>query len=158
MSYLAGSSGLSHIFDRLITERIKKIIWQQNQEADRVAHSNRVIAKLREELAVILKAVMKGEYRCLVEQRTWPQDREIESLLNNLDELITADFDVGHYDREKLALCAAILKCRRANEKRCGARNAIEAHFEAIFPLKGRRKTNGSPRVCRTRQQAVSIQ
>lgn len=85
---------LSALFDRLITENIKKFFFQKEGSEEKVQHQEQIIEALKTEIDELL---LTRSYKYLSEKRTFSRE-----LLVNLEELITNDIHIGESDRKRL--------------------------------------------------------
>lgn len=131
---------LSALFDRLITENIKKYFFDKDGKAKELEHQIVVINKIKDKISELFKEVFEsGKYEHLSEKRTFDEN----SILEELEELIFNDINIGESDRERLkqvnedepSIEKMIInekRLRKANEGRARNKNSIDKKFKKI--------------------------
>jgi len=129
---------LSAYFDRLVTERIKWYFFKKNGLTDKVEHQEAVIKELRAKMSTLYwECLEDGKYDYLNEKRTFKES----SIIEELEELIVNDINIGEADRERLAqatsdnpdtesLIRNEKRLRKANEGRARNKNQIDQNFK----------------------------
>lgn len=124
---------LSALFDRLITENIKLYFFKKDNLTDKVDHQNIVIAEIKNKLSELLHECYAKDYIYISEKRTFDED----SIIEELEELIYNDINIGESDRERLkqvhsdnpSLDKMIInekRLRKSNEGRSRNKNKID--------------------------------
>lgn len=90
---------LSALLDRLITENIKLFFFDKEGKQDLVDHQTRVIKELKLRLNEVFNDIFQGDYQYLSEKRTFNEEKFVEEL----EELIHNDINIGEADRERMA-------------------------------------------------------
>jgi uncharacterized coiled-coil protein SlyX len=126
---------LSTFFDRLITERIKEFFFSKDGEMARVEHQEIVIKEIKDKISELFDECFKaGGYDYIGEKRTFDESDIVEEL----DELITNDINIGESDRERLRIVTMNEKrLRKANEGRARNKNSIDKKLKEIMEKKG---------------------
>tara|TARA_R100001443_G_scaffold67846_1_gene76574 strand:- start:1920 stop:2357 length:438 start_codon:yes stop_codon:yes gene_type:complete len=132
---------LSAYFDRLITENIKLFFFKKDQEQEKVDHQKEVISDIKGKISTLIKECLDtGKYEYLSEKRTFNEN----SIVENLEELVFNDINIGESDRERLkqvqsetpSLDKFIVnekRLRKANEGRARNKNEIDNQFQKII-------------------------
>lgn len=126
---------LSTFFDRLITERIKEFFFSKDGEMERVKHQEIVINEIKNKIDELFEECFKnGDYDYISEERTFNESDIVEEL----DELITNDINIGESDRERLRIVTMNEKrLRKANEGRARNKNSIDKKLKEIMEKRG---------------------
>ena len=131
---------LSSFFDRLITERIKHYFFKKEGQKDKVKHQEIVIKEIKKEIIILLKeCITKEKYDYLGEKRTFDEN----SIVEELEELIHNDINIGESDRLRLAECTSDnpnlkkmvtneKRLRKSNEGRAKNKNNIDQIFSKL--------------------------
>tara|TARA_Y100000034_G_scaffold127060_1_gene179263 strand:+ start:4353 stop:4754 length:402 start_codon:yes stop_codon:yes gene_type:complete len=124
MKRITNIDTLSAYLDRLITERIKWFFFKKENKVDRVKHQEIVIGEIKNKISeLFLECFDKGSYEYINEKRTFDEVKIIEEL----DELIINDINIGESDRERLEIAMINEKrLRKANEGRAKNKNNID--------------------------------
>ena len=129
---------LSAYLDRLITERIKWYFFKKDGLEDKVEHQEVVIKELRAKMSTLFWECLENEkYDYLNEKRTFKES----SIIEELEELIVNDINIGEADRERLvqatsdnpdteSLIRNEKRLRKANEGRARNKNQIDQNFK----------------------------
>lgn len=132
---------LSSFFDRLITERIKHYFFKKDKKEDKVKHQEVVIGEIKKEIIILLKeCITNKKYDYLGEKRTFDEN----SIVEELEELIHNDINIGESDRLRLAECTSDSpnlkkmvtnekRLRKSNEGRAKNKNNIDQIFSKII-------------------------
>ena len=132
---------LSAYFDRLITENIKLFFFKKDRQEDKVDHQKEVISDIKIKISMLMQECLNtGEYEYLSEKRTFNEN----SIVENLEELVFNDINIGESDRERLkqvqsdtpSLDKFIVnekRLRKANEGRARNKNEIDNQFQKII-------------------------
>ena len=126
---------LSALFDRLITENIKKYFFDKEGKKKELEHQIVVISEIKDKISELFKEVFEsGKYEYLSEKRTFDEN----SILEELEELIFNDINIGESDRERLKqvnedepsiekMIVNEKRLRKANEGRASNKNKIDS-------------------------------
>ena len=129
---------LSALLDRLITENIKLFFFNKERKVDNVKHQKIVIAEIKERISdLMIECLTENGYEYLSEERTFDED----SIVEELEQLIFNDINIGESDRARLAevqssdpnLSKFIVnekRLRKANEGRAKNKNKIDKIFK----------------------------
>lgn len=132
---------LSSFIDRLITERIKHYFFQKDGKTDLVEHQELIIKEIKAKLSqLFIESFSEDEYEYMGEKRTFT----LEGLIEQLDELVVNDLNIGHGDRIRLEEVKkvnpnleVILENERltrvSNENRAKNKNLIDKHFADLW-------------------------
>lgn len=125
---------LSALFDRLITENIKKYFFNKDGKLEETKHQEIVISEVKNKITELFTEVFEsGEYPHLSEKRTFDENAIVEEL----EELIFNDINIGEADRERLLqvnsdnpniekLIVNEKRLRKSNEGRARNKNNID--------------------------------
>ncbi len=131
---------LSALFDRLITENIKKYFFNKDGKLEETKHQEIVISEVKNKITELFTEVFEsGEYPHLSEKRTFDENAIVEEL----EELIFNDINIGEADRERLLqvnsdnpniekLIVNEKRLRKSNEGRARNKNNIDNELGEI--------------------------
>jgi len=131
---------LSALFDRLITENIKLFFFKKENKRNSISHQKKVILEIKERISTLIKeCVISGKYEYLSEERTFDEN----SIVEELEQLIFNDINIGESDRERLKQTQSTdpnlekfvineKRLRKANEGRSKNKNKIDKIFKGI--------------------------
>jgi|TARA_B100001939_G_scaffold332088_1_gene330761 hypothetical protein len=131
---------LSALFDRLITENIKKYFFKKDNKLEESKHQEIVISEVKNKITELFTEVFEsGEYPHLSEKRTFDENAIVEEL----EELIFNDINIGEADRERLSqvnsdnpniekLIVNEKRLRKSNEGRAQNKNNIDKELGKI--------------------------
>ena len=131
---------LSALFDRLITENIKKYFFNKDGKLEESIHQEIVISEVKNKITELFTEVFEsGEYPHLSEKRTFDENAIVEEL----EELIFNDINIGEADRERLSqvnsdnpniekLIVNEKRLRKSNEGRARNKNNIDKELGEI--------------------------
>lgn len=131
---------LSALFDRLITENIKKYFFNKDGKLEESIHQEIVISEVKNKITELFTEVFEsGEYPHLSEKRTFDENAIVEEL----EELIFNDINIGEADRERLSqvnsdnpniekLIVNEKRLRKSNEGRARNKNNIDKELGKI--------------------------
>ena len=131
---------LSALFDRLITENIKKYFFNKDGKLEETKHQEIVISEVKNKITELFTEVFEsGEYPYLSEKRTFDENAIVEEL----EELIFNDINIGEADRERLLqvnsdnpniekLIVNEKRLRKSNEGRARNKNNIDNELGKI--------------------------
>jgi len=131
---------LSALFDRLITENIKKYFFNKDNKLEESKHQEIVISEVKNKITELFTEVFEsGEYPHLSEKRTFDENAIVEEL----EELIFNDINIGEADRERLSqvnsdnpniekLIVNEKRLRKSNEGRAQNKNNIDKELGKI--------------------------
>ena len=131
---------LSALFDRLITENIKKYFFNKDGKLEETKHQEIVISEVKNKITELFTEVFEsGEYPHLSEKRTFDENAIVEEL----EELIFNDINIGEADRERLLqvnsdnpniekLIVNEKRLRKSNEGRARNKNNIDKELGKI--------------------------
>jgi hypothetical protein len=129
---------LSAYLDRLITERIKWYFFKKDGLEDKVKHQEEVITDIKDKMnGLFWECFHNKGYDYRSEQRTFNEDAIVEEL----EELIINDINIGESDRARLEEVQSIKpnletmirnekRLRKANEGRSRNKNKIDKHLK----------------------------
>lgn len=132
---------LSAYLDRLVTERIKHYFFEKDGKVDWAQHQELIIKEIKSKLSqLFIESFSEDEYEYLGEKRTFT----LEGLIQQLDELVVNDLNIGHGDRVRLEEVKkenpnleVILEnerlTRSSNESRASNKNSIDRHFAELW-------------------------
>lgn len=132
---------LSALLDRLITERIKHYFFTKDNLLEKVAHQESIIQDIKIKInELFIEILDKGQYEYKGELRTFDEN----SIVEELDQLVTNDINIGEADRARLTqvksdspnLDVLIMnekRLRKANEGRAGNKNRIDQMLSVQF-------------------------
>lgn len=132
---------LSAYCDRLVTERIKHYFFEKDGKLDLVQHQEMIIKEIKAKLSqLFIESFSEDEYEYMGEKRTFTLD----GLIQQLDELIVNDIEIGQGDRRRLEEIKKehpdlkiILENERltriSNESRAKNKNNIDQHFADLW-------------------------
>jgi hypothetical protein len=132
---------ISALLDRLITERIKHYFFSKDGLEEKTKHQDHVISEIKLKIDSAFKEILKkGNYEYISELRTFDEN----SIVEQLDQLVINDVNIGEADRERLAqvksnspdldvLVRNEKRLRKANEGRSGNKNKIDLLISKLF-------------------------
>ena len=132
---------LSAMLDRLITERIKWYFFKKENKIAKTNHQLEVIDEIKIKINILLNECFEdNSYSYKKEFRTFKED----SILEELEELIINDINIGEADRERLKtvqsdtpnldkLIINEKRLRKANEGRARNKNRIDKELNLKF-------------------------
>lgn len=125
---------LSAYLDRLITENIKLYFFKKDGLTDKVNHQLIIISEIKEKISELIREVVaNGSYEYIEEYRTFNEG----SIIEELEELIQNDINIGEADRARLEettkdnpnvdrMIVNEKRLRKANEGRARNKNKID--------------------------------
>jgi hypothetical protein len=131
---------LSALLDRLVTERIKWYFFQKDNSTLKSDHQLTVINDIKQMISELIhESVINNKYEYRAELRTFNESDIIEEL----DELIINDINIGEADRARLEettketpnlerMIVNEKRLRKANEGRARNKNAIDKSFKGL--------------------------
>lgn len=132
---------LSALFDRLITERIKAFFFDKSKSLKQKRNQEKIIKQIKSEIfETIYSSINQKKYKYLSEQRTFKHNSK--KLINKIDELTSADLNVGIADNKlahsikignKNDLLKNIKLSRLSLEKRAFFKNEIDKTFQKLI-------------------------
>jgi hypothetical protein len=132
---------LSAYLDRLITENIKLYFFRKDGLKDKIEHQTIIISEIKSKISeLIFESLKKNSYNYIEEFRTFDES----SILEELEELIQNDINIGEADRARLeetkkehpSLDRMVVnekRLRKANEGRARNKNNIDSIFKSQF-------------------------
>lgn len=132
---------LSAYLDRLITERIKWYFFDKDGLDDKVKHQKEVITDIKTKISNLLFDCFENNgYNFRGEKRTFDEN----SIIEELEELIINDINIGEADRARLAevqsdnpnlevMVRNEKRLRKANEGRAKNKNKIDNELNKMF-------------------------
>jgi hypothetical protein len=132
---------LSAYLDRLITENIKLYFFRKDSLKDKIEHQTIIISEIKSKISeLIFESLKKNSYNYIEEFRTFDES----SILEELEELIQNDINIGEADRARLeetkkehpSLDRMVVnekRLRKANEGRARNKNNIDSIFKSQF-------------------------
>jgi len=119
---------LSALIDRLITENIKQFFFKKEGLDDKIEHQQNVIEKIKVKLIQLFQDTYRREkYEYVGEKRTFTAN----SIVENIEDLVTNDIHIGESDRQRLRLVTLEEKrLRKSNEHRSNNKNKIDENFK----------------------------
>ena len=125
---------LSAYLDRLITENIKLYFFKKDGLTEKVDHQLIIISEIKTKISELIREVVtNGSYEYIEEYRTFNED----SIIEELEELIQNDINIGEADRARLEETTKDIpnvdrmivnekRLRKANEGRARNKNKID--------------------------------
>ena len=132
---------LSAYLDRLITENIKLYFFNKDNLTDKSNHQKIVIDEIKKKISeLFLDTFKRNSYNYIEEHRTFNES----SIVEELEELIQNDINIGEADRARLAETTKEIpnldrmivnekRLRKANEGRSRNKNNIDKLFKSQF-------------------------
>jgi len=132
---------LSAYLDRLITENIKLYFFKKDGLTDKVDHQLIIISEIKKKISELMYQVVNdGMYEYVEEYRTFNEG----SIIEELEELIQNDINIGEADRARLEETTKDIpnvdrmivnekRLRKANEGRARNKNRIDDLFKTAF-------------------------
>jgi hypothetical protein len=136
---------LSALIDRLIVEEIKYYFFSKDEKIEEMEQQIKIVKEIKNKLSdLFLECVSEGEYEYLSERRTFNE----EAIVENIDELIKNNINIGEGDRARLAEITSdspnfdrILVnekiTRKSNEGRARNKNRIDELFHKLIKSRG---------------------
>jgi hypothetical protein len=120
---------LSAFLDRLITENIKLFFFKKDKMDDKVEHQQKIILEIKQKIDELLLEASEHGYKYMSEKRTF-----VDSILENVEDLVTNDINIGESDRKRLEICMMEEKrLRKSNEGRSKNKNNIDENFKKLM-------------------------
>ena len=120
---------LSALIDRLITENIKLYFFKKENLIDNIEHQERIVLEIRKKISKLFVEVSESGYDYMSEKRTF-----VNNILENIEELITNDINIGESDRQRLKIAMMEEKrLRKSNEGRSKNKNEIDKNFKNLM-------------------------
>lgn len=125
---------LSAYLDRLITENIKLYFFTKDGLSEKIEHQKQIIFEIKEKISeLFIEILEKNSYNYIEEHRTFNES----SIIEELDELIQNDINIGEADRARLEettkevpnldrMIVNEKRLRKANEGRARNKNKID--------------------------------
>jgi hypothetical protein len=132
---------LSAYLDRLITENIKLYFFKKDGLTEKANHQLIVISEIKTKISELIREVVtNGSYEYIEEYRTFNEG----SIIEELDELIQNDINIGEADRARLEETTKDIpnvdrmivnekRLRKANEGRARNKNKIDKLLKTAF-------------------------
>jgi hypothetical protein len=132
---------LSAYLDRLITENIKLYFFKKDSLTEKANHQMIVISEIKTKISELIREVVtNGSYEYIEEYRTFNEG----SIIEELDELIQNDINIGEADRARLEETTKDIpnvdrmivnekRLRKANEGRSRNKNKIDNLLKTAF-------------------------
>jgi hypothetical protein len=132
---------LSAYLDRLITENIKLYFFKKDRLIDKVNHQLIIISEIKTKISELIHEVVTNKsYEYMEEFRTFNES----SILEELEDLIQNDINIGEADRARLeetkkdqpSLDRMVInekRLRKANEGRARNKNTIDKQFKGLI-------------------------
>ena len=120
---------LSSFLDRLITENIKLFFFKKDNLTDKVKHQQTIILEIKQKIDELLIETFEIGYGYISEKRTFTNN-----ILENLEDLVTNDINIGESDRKRLEIAMMEEKrLRKSNEGRSKNKNNIDENFKKLM-------------------------
>lgn len=132
---------LSAYLDRLITENIKLYFFTKDGLSEKIEHQKQIIFEIKEKISeLFIEILEKNSYNYIEEHRTFNES----SIIEELDELIQNDINIGEADRARLEettkevpnldrMIVNEKRLRKANEGRARNKNKIDKQFKDMI-------------------------
>ena len=132
---------LSAYLDRLITENIKLYFFKKDSLTEKVNHQLIIISEIKIKISELIReAVTNESYEYIEEYRTFNEG----SIIEELEELIQNDINIGEADRARLEetikdvpnvdrMIVNEKRLRKANEGRARNKNKIDNLLKTAF-------------------------
>jgi len=132
---------LSAYLDRLITENIKLYFFKKDGLTEKANHQLIVISEIKTKISELIReAVTNESYEYIEEYRTFNEG----SIIEELEELIQNDINIGEADRARLEETTKDIpnvdrmivnekRLRKANEGRARNKNKIDSLLKTAF-------------------------
>ena len=120
---------LSALLDRLITENIKLFFFRKEKSTKKIEHQEIIVLEIRKKIRKLFIETFEDGYNYISEKRTFTNN-----ILDNIEELITNDINVGESDRQRLKIVMMEEKrLRKSNEGRANNKNNIDKNFKKLM-------------------------
>ena len=90
---------LSALLDRLITENIKLFFFRKEKSTKKIEHQEIIVLEIRKKIRKLFIETFEDGYNYISEKRTFTNN-----ILDNIEELITNDINIGESDRQRLKI------------------------------------------------------
>jgi hypothetical protein len=119
---------LSAFLDRLITENIKLFFFKKEKSIKKIEHQEKIVLEIRKKIRKLLIEIFTNGYDYISEKRTF-----VNNILENIEELITNDINIGESDRQRLKVAMMEEKrLRKSNEGRSRNKNNIDENLKKL--------------------------
>ena len=124
---------LSALLDRLISENIKLHFFRKEDVVDDIEHQENLIEEIKYRITqLLIDTYTERQYKYISEKRTFTNN-----ILDNIEELITNDINIGESDRQRLKIVMMEEKrLRKSNEGRANNKNNIDKNFKKLMEKK----------------------
>ena len=120
---------LSALLDRLITENIKLFFFRKEKSIKKIEHQEIIVLEIRKKIRKLFIETFEDGYNYISEKRTFTNN-----ILDNIEELITNDINIGESDRQRLKIVMMEEKrLRKSNEGRANNKNNIDKNFKKLM-------------------------
>ena len=120
---------LSALLDRLITENIKLFFFRKEKSTKKIEHQEIIVLEIRKKIRKLFIETFEDGYNYISEKRTFTNN-----ILDNIEELITNDINIGESDRQRLKIVMMEEKrLRKSNEGRANNKNNIDKNFKKLM-------------------------
>ena len=122
---------LSALIDRLITENIKLFFFKKENSSSKINHQQIIVLEIKKKISKLMLETFENGYDYIDEKRTF-----VNNILENIEQLITNDINIGESDRQRLKIAMMEEKrLRKSNEGRSNNKNEIDKNFKKLTEI-----------------------
>lgn len=133
-NYISNINSLSALLDRLITEKIKQYFFFIRKKNKDAKEQSLIIKKINDKLAKTLKEIyISRRYEFSGEIRTFDKNTNILKLINNIENLIVMNLNIGVADNKLNRIIRNIKLSRESLEGRAKNKNNIDLLLKKLI-------------------------
>jgi len=126
-NYISNIDSVSALLDRLITEKIKQYFFFIRKKNKEAIKQSLIIKKITSKLNEALKEIyVSKKYNFINEIRTFDNNSDISKLINNIENLIVMNLNIGIADNKLNRIIRNIKLSRNSLEGRAKNKNNID--------------------------------
>jgi hypothetical protein len=126
-NYISNIDSVSALLDRLITEKIKQYFFFIRKKNKEAIKQSLIIKKITSKLNETLKEIyVSKKYNFIDEIRTFDNNSDISKLINNIENLIIMNLNIGIADNKLNRIIRNIKLSRNSLEGRAKNKNNID--------------------------------
>jgi hypothetical protein len=133
-NYISNIDSISALLDRLITEKIKQYFFLIRKKNNEARKQSLIINKITSKLTETLKEIyILKKYNFTGEIRTFDKNSNILKLVNNIENLIIMNLNIGIADNKLNQIIKNIKLSRNSLEGRAKNKNNIDMLLKKII-------------------------
>ena len=133
-NYISNIDSISALLDRLITEKIKQYFFLIRKKNNEARKQSLIINKITSKLTETLKEIyIFKKYNFTGEIRTFDKNSNILKLVNNIENLIIMNLNIGIADNKLNQIIKNVKLSRNSLEGRAKNKNNIDMLLKKII-------------------------